>query len=97
MPDALTFAVLALASFRLQRIVTTDDWPPSEWFRDRVGIRTGEDSGWFTLATCAWCFGLWISAAVMAEHHYLSIVPMWVYGIFAVSAIVGLLAEWSSE
>lgn len=32
----------------------------------------------------------------MAEHHYLGVIPMWVYGVFAVSAIVGMLGTYDS-
>lgn len=96
MSDWLVFIVLSLAAFRLQRIITTDQWPPSDWFREKVRSRTGDDSSWTTLVTCPWCFGFWISLAVMAEHHYLGVIPMWVYGVFAVSAIVGMLGTYDS-
>lgn len=85
--------VLTFAAYRLQRIVTSDDWPPSEAFRDAVERRFGAASSWYVLVTCPWCFGFWVSIAVMAEHHFLHVVPLWVYGIFAISAGVGLLAE----
>ena len=97
MPEAWPFVVLALASFRLQRIVTRDDWPPSEWFRGAVERRFGTESSWFTLVTCPWCFGFWVTAAVFAEHRFLDIVPVWAYAICAASAVVGLLGEWETR
>jgi hypothetical protein len=91
------FVVLALASFRLQRVVTTDEWPPTQWFRDKVADRTGADSSWTTLFTCPWCFGMWVSAVVVVEHRYLGWVPFWVYSLLAGAAVAGLLAEWSDS
>lgn len=91
-----TFVILALAAFRLQRILTRDDWPPSERFRDWVKERTGEDSAWTDYVHCQWCAGFHVSLAVMAENHYLGVIPMWVYGVFAVSAVVGMLGTYDS-
>lgn len=91
-----TFIILALAAFRIQRIITTDDWPISEWFREKVRSRTGDDSGWTTLVSCAWCSGFHTSIAVVVEHRFLGVVPMWVYGIFAASAVVGMLGTYDS-
>lgn len=97
MPDALTFVILALAAYRLQRIVTKDDWPPSEWFRNKVGTRFGYHSSWFTFVTCPWCFGFWVSAVVALEYQFLRVVPLWVYVLFAGAAVTGLIGEWESR
>lgn len=94
---AWEFVVLALAAYRLHRIVTKDDWPPSEWFRDRIESRFGVSSSWFTLVTCSWCFGLWTVAVVFAEHRYLHVVPFWVYALLAAATVVGLVGEWESR
>jgi hypothetical protein len=63
------WVLLSLAAYRLQRIVTLDEWPPSEAFRDWVEKRTGAASGWSTLFTCSWCFGAYVSAAAAALAH----------------------------
>lgn len=90
---SFTWLILALASFRLQRIITTDDWPLSEWFRDKVRIRFGLESSWFKLVTCPWCIGSHITILVFLEHHILAVVPFPVYACIAAAAVVGLLGN----
>jgi hypothetical protein len=88
--------IVALSAFRIQRIVTKDDLPPSIWLRDKVEARFG-DSSWSVLVVCQWCFGFWTAAAVVAEHHYLNVVPMVVHYIFATSAVVGILGTYDER
>lgn len=35
----LEWFIVALSAYRLQRVVTSDTWPPSEWFRSRLAAR----------------------------------------------------------
>jgi hypothetical protein len=84
-------AVTALATFRLVRIVTTDDFPPIELARTRLIEWAGKDSAIASLIGCSWCSGAWISLAVVAlalrypAARKVLLVP-------AVSGAVGLLA-----
>lgn len=91
------FLLLTLASFRLTRLITTDDLPVTETFRDYVEQRTGKDSGWTTLITCPWCAGVYITFAVFAIDHYLWQPPLWLLGFVAASAIVGYLGTWDER
>lgn len=63
-------AVLALAVFRLTRLVTTDTLPPVQGLRDRFIAWVGKDSslvveedGEYTL--CPWCLAVWVAVAVV--------------------------------
>lgn len=59
--------LVPLTVYRLTRIMVEDSWPPTEALRNWLERRTGRDSGWTTLATCPWCFSMWVSAVVVAS------------------------------
>lgn len=88
----LTWLFLTLATFRITRFITTDDL--TQPIRHRVEKRMGSQSNWFTLINCNWCVGIYITALVFSEYHYLSIVPIWVYAAIAASSVVGYLGIW---
>lgn len=88
------FVLLTLASYRLTRLLTTDAWPPVEWFRDYIERRFGPDSSWFTLVTCPWCAGVYITFAVYAVDHFLWNPPTWLLAFVASSALVGYLGTY---
>lgn len=87
-PDAFESALLALAAFRVWRLLGDDavlDRP-----RDRLLSR--DDTGaWTYFLTCPWCSGFWITAAWWLA--WLA----WPYEVivvavpFALSAVVGYL------
>ena len=74
----LEFVVLALASYRVTRLLIADDFPPVAKLRERLLLRfpfegqilNGADgtarqsSGTFLgdLVTCPWCLGFWVAA-----------------------------------
>lgn len=99
--DALSpvfvWVVLALASHRYQRLVTTDHWPISQWFRRYIDRRFGERSSWAELVNCGWCFGSWTTIAVFCEHFYLGVVPFVVHVIAAAATVVGLISTYDGE
>lgn len=94
--------ILALASYRLQRLVTSDSWYPFQWWRTflyrkaQPTIQKSRQNVWTELAelfSCPHCFGLWTAAAVFTEHFVFNWIPMIVYAIFAAAAVVSWLAE----
>lgn len=98
--------VLALASYRLQRLVTTDSWLPFQWWRTYLAKKAqpaaqeGRANLWTELAelfSCCHCFGLWTVAAVFTEHFVFNWIPMIVYVIFAAAGVVSWLAEQENE
>jgi hypothetical protein len=94
--DPWTVAVAALASYRLTRLATTDDFPPAVRARDALAKRT--PAGYDMLWSCPWCLGAWIAAGVTAaaelagrrkrrDLFLLAAMP------WAISAVTGLLAD----
>jgi hypothetical protein len=56
--------VLGLATYRLTRLVVTDDFPPVRWARNRLTRTRWE---WVEdLVTCSWCASGWVAAALVA-------------------------------
>lgn len=88
---AFQFLLLTLTAYRLQRIVTTDSWPPSKWFRKRIAQRFGGESSWAEFFTCPFCFGFWATLAVFALATLCLDIPLPVLQALAASAVVGLI------
>lgn len=91
------FILMALVAFRFTRLITMDDWPPTEWFRNKVAERTGEHSGWSTLVTCPWCCSPYITATLFLVDHYLWTIPMLLLYMGATMAIAGFLGVYSER
>lgn len=101
------FVLLCLASFRATRLITSDEWPPSEWFREKIAQRFGPYSSWVTLFTCPWCLGAWFSIALT------TLTQLFIYDFFtdkvlnkpaflgliigAVAAVVGYLGTYDER
>lgn len=90
------FILLSLVSYRATRLLTQDEWPPVDWFRNAVQDRTGADSAWMTLITCAWCAGTYITAGVFLLDYYLHI-PTLILTMVAAMCVVGLVGHWDSD
>jgi hypothetical protein len=100
-PAPWTFALLALAAYRLWRLIGIDEITAP--IRDRVTGRlwaSGEDTRWERyhptldkLIGCPWCLGAWVSLAatlawwIWPHATLIACVP------FAVSAVVGLVTK----
>jgi hypothetical protein len=106
MIEPFAFVILALAAFRIQRIFTTDSWYLTQGFRRYLDRRAApaqkanQQNFWTEIAelfSCPWCFGFWTSIAVIAEFTFLSVVPLWVYTGFAISAVVGMLGTYDER
>jgi hypothetical protein len=90
----MIWALAALATFRLTRLVTAD-WilsRPREWVQARF-----ETLGY--LAGCAWCASMWIAPgpALLASLAPSSLVVQVLLGVPALSAVAGLLASVGRE
>ena len=105
-PDWWTFAILALASFRLWRLAAEDEIfqiPRRKLVRLPVEWEEGElvpDGYRIELAkfiSCPWCLGLHISVVLWLLWLWQ---PEWITGLsvpLALSAVVGLVEYFSSE
>ena len=90
--------LVALSSYRATRLLARDTFPPLAILRARVSERWGDDSWQAYLATCSWCLGVWVSAAITAATWWVVedlAVPFLVWG--AAAAVTGLLASWETE
>ncbi len=61
----LAFLLATIATARLTRAIVFDDFPPSQWVRDRWDDKT-HDSGWNELFHCGYCMGIWVGLPVTA-------------------------------
>lgn len=92
--DPFTFVILALATFRLTRLITTDTifdpirekiwnkFPPN---RINIGY----------LITCDWCTSIWVAPLVVIAYLLAPQVVFVVSLVLATSAVVGILAARS--
>lgn len=91
MPDLFTFAILALASHRLTRLITTDTiFSP---LRERIWNKFPPDRvnlGY--LITCDWCTSIWVSTVVICSYLLIPYPTVVVSLVLAISTIVGYLA-----
>ncbi len=91
---ALEFVVLALACFRVTRLIVLDTI--TDPLRDLTVYRL-PDSGFAgyvkVLFDCPWCVGFWVSIGGVIAWAIDSEVTWWLSLPFAISSIVGLLAR----
>jgi hypothetical protein len=94
-PDALTFVILALATFRLARLVTTDTI--SRRLRDAIWKRHSPTKGLGYLITCNWCLSIYVGIAFEISR---TINPVWTLVCavpLALSAAAGLLTAYEDK
>lgn len=99
----LLLIVLALATFRLTRLVTTDDFPPIYWVRTRVQNarpmvavpETNELRYWWLgeLIGCPWCASAYVSGGLVAATWWLHGLPLPVFCWLAVWAVGAVIAD----
>lgn len=87
--------ILSLATFRITRFITRDDYPLWAPLRSRITRRWPPTPGaWSEVVLCPWCASPYIAAVLLVVWLF---VPYWlapVALILALSAVAGLLAEW---
>lgn len=89
--DFWTFTLLALAAYRLTRLVVQDEILSP--LRDRVWDRFPPEStrtGY--LLTCPWCTGFWVSLLLFAAYTAASAVVIWFCIVLGLAAVTGWLS-----
>ena len=85
-----TFTILALATFRLSRLITTD--VIFEWLRNLVWKRFPPSTTFGYLFTCDWCMSIWFGSLVTISYTIVPTATFFVCVPFALSAVAGILA-----
>lgn len=94
MSQFLQWFFLAGTVYRLTRVITTDEWPPADWFRNKVKSRFGDDSSWYTLVTCNWCAGAYVGAVVFAWASYFLSIQLPIAQYFTAIAFTGFVGNY---
>jgi hypothetical protein len=89
--EPLTFVVLALAAFRVTRVITTD--VVFEAVRERIWKKFPPSKGFGYLITCDWCTGFYISILFVIAYLLVPTIVFVVSLVLSISAIIGLLAN----
>jgi len=93
----LLFVVLALCTYRVTHLITTDHFPPVKEVRDAIGMRMGDDH-WITyLITCDWCVSVYVAAVLTLLTDIIIGLqtPLLMWG--AASAVTGFLSAIEPE
>lgn len=90
-PDWYELILLALASFRVWKLVGDDAVldRPRDWVLDRLD-REGDDV-WTYFITCPWCAGFWITLLWWVAWLLVPYATLVAAALFAISALVGYL------
>lgn len=89
MTSMLDLIILALAVYRLTRLVTTD--VILDGVREKVWRRhPPERGGVGYLITCDWCTSLWLSSLVVVMYTIAPELTILISSIFAISGFVGI-------
>jgi hypothetical protein len=106
-PNWYQLVLLALASFRIWRLLAEDtvlDTPRrallrlgKTWEREGDPVPADYRAGWGSFISCAWCLGFWISLAWWGafqwdEHWTVVVAVPW-----AISAAAGMIAHVMTE
>lgn len=89
------YILLALALFRLVRLITTDailDEPREMFFNKFPPRRHYRSLGY--LASCPWCLSIWIGAIFLLLNFYVPVPFHILRDILALSTVVGFLAQY---
>lgn len=92
--DPFTFVILALAAFRITRLITTDRI--FDELREKIWNKyppTRLNIGY--LITCDWCTSIWVAPVVIFGYLLAPSIVFVVSLVLATSAVVGFLAARS--
>lgn len=90
----LEFLILGLATYRITRFVTTDAL--FEPLRNKIWKRFPLNTKIGYLFTCNWCMSFWVGSVVVLSAMIITEL-VFVYAVFAVSAIAGLLTAYEDK
>lgn len=90
----LEFLILGLATYRITRFVTTDTL--FEPLRNKIWKRFPLNTRIGYLFTCNWCMSFWVGSVVIFSAMIITEL-VFVYAVFAVSAIAGLLTAYEDK
>jgi hypothetical protein len=84
------YTILALAVWRLTRLVTTDEITSK--VREKIFSKYPPETSNVGYAfTCNWCVSIWSSSAMMIMYKINSSTAMFVGGVLALSTATGLI------
>jgi hypothetical protein len=86
-----TYIILALASYRLTRLLTTD--VIFESLREKVWKKFPPSTKFGYLFTCNWCMSIWTSFALIGLFLVVPMIAYVVSLVLSISAIVGVIAS----
>ncbi len=84
------FIILALATFRLSRLLVVDI--VFEWLRNLIWKRFPPSTTFGYFFTCIWCTSIWIASGVGICYTIVPTATVVVASIFALSAVAGLVS-----
>ena len=88
--SVLNFIILALGTFRLTRIITTD--VVLNAVRDKIWKKyPPENGGLGYLITCDWCTSIWTATPIVIGYTIVPDITIAVTCVLALSAITGLV------
>jgi hypothetical protein len=92
--DAVLVVVLvALASYRITRLLVRDEFPPISVRRARIAERWGDESWQAYLSTCSWCAGVYVAGLVTLATWAATGLPVPALVWASAAAVTGFLAS----
>lgn len=89
--DPFTFILIALAVFRISRLIIEDQI--FEWLRERIWKKFPPHTWLGYLITCYWCLSIWFSLAFAICYTIVPVATAFVALPFALSAVAALVSK----
>jgi len=90
-PNPFHILLLAIGTFRLTRLITTDII--FEWLRNLVWKRFPPSTQLGYLFTCNWCMSIWFASLITACYTIVPTATLFCCVILALSAVTGLISD----
>lgn len=92
--------LICLSTWRLAHILVIDDFPPTEWLRERALANKPE--GWLaSIFNCIWCSSVWIgigwTAMFMIVSHFGPALLLNIWYVIAVGLTASMVASAFAE
>jgi hypothetical protein len=88
-PTPFQFIVLALATYRLARLITID--VIFEWLRNRIWKRFPPSTTFGYLFTCVWCMSIWFASLITISYTIEPAITTLICVPLALSAVAGII------